>query len=350
MYQIINKSCKLEHLDIEVNHSCNLNCIHCSANASAVKDNDCLNIEEIEKVLLSAKSVGLNRLGLTGGEPLMNLEKLDTVVHICRDKIGLPLHIHTNGTLLTREMVKPKGVLTHFESISITFLGGNADSHDKVTNTKGSFESTLRNTQILVDAGMPLTCFFVLFHNRCDSYDVLIEKLAAIGVKKIRVLALAPSGRARYIYSDVVPDRNEIAYASKVFKVAKDRYGISVEAGYCTRLLIPQLSVLSKHEKCTSGLDRLHINYKGDIFPCTAASGVDELKIGNVREGNLDLKMLWEKSVKLNTIRSLHSNLLQECKNCFISKKCKGRCLVNICGTMANDLRISCPLIKTTDT
>ena len=345
MRQVMEKSYILEHIDIEVNHECNLNCIHCSACASMEKNEKALNNKEIETILSGAKRIGLKRVGLTGGEPLMDLEKLSTVAYMCRDQLGLPLHIHTNGTLVTQEMVKPNGVLTLFEAISITFLGANAQAHDEVTRQTGSFESALRSTKILVDSGLPLTCFFVPIHSRSDSFDSLAEKLADLGVEKIRALALAPSGRARSIFSEAVPNSDEIARLEGVLQEARNHYGMCVEAGYCTRLLIRRLAVLSGHEKCTSGLDRLHVNYKGDVFPCTAASGIEELKIGNVRESNFNLQVIWRESPKLNAIRALHSGLLPECDECSQERKCRDGCMVNTCGTMAEKLQIHCPLL-----
>ncbi len=345
MHQVNGKSYSLEHIDIEINHECNLNCMHCSASAGTEKSDNALNTEEIENILRSAKYMGLIRVGLTGGEPLMDLDKLFTVSHMCRDQLGLPLHIHTNGTLVTQEMVRTAGILTLFEAISVTFLGANAQAHDEVTRQTGSFESALRSTQILVDAGLPLTCFFVPIHNRFDSFDSLVEKLTDLGVEKIRALALAPSGRARSIFSEAVPNRNEIAQLERVLQEARKHYGICIEAGYCTRLLIRQLTVLSRHEKCTSGLNRLHINCEGNVFPCTAASGVEELKIGNVRESELNLEVLWQESPKLNVIRSVHSGLLPECEECSQEPKCRDGCMVNTCGTMDEKLQIHCPLL-----
>jgi len=345
MHKINGKSCRLEHIDIEINHECNLNCMHCSASAGTEKSDNALNTEEIEKILSSAKYMGLIRVGLTGGEPLINLEKLSTVAYMCRDQLGLPLHIHTNGTLVTQEMVGQTGILTLFEAISITFLGANAQTHDEVTRQTGSFESALQSTQILVDAGLPLTCFFVPIHSRFNSFDSLAEKLADIGVEKIRVLALAPSGRARSIFSEAVPNHNEIAQLERVLQEVRKHYGMCVEAGYCTRILIRQLTVLSGHEKCTSGLNRLHINFEGNVFPCTAASGVEELMIGNVRESELNLEVLWQESPKLNVIRSMHSGLLTECDECSQETKCRNGCMVNTCGTAKEKLQINCPLL-----
>jgi radical SAM protein with 4Fe4S-binding SPASM domain len=345
MYQVKNKMYVLEHIDIEVTHACNLDCMHCSASANAGAKGRILDNRGIERILTAATHVGLKKVGLTGGEPFMDPERLSWVAHLCRDHIGVPLHIHTNGTLIMQDMTKPSGLLTLFEAISITFLGGNAQAHDEVTRKKGAFQDALRGVRIIVDAGLPLTCFFVPTRDKCDSFGPLIQELASIGVTRIRALALAPSGRARPIYSGFAPAATEIPALEADLQDAMHDHGLCVEAGYCTRLSFPRLAVLSGHERCTSGLNRLHINSEGDVFPCTAASGVEELRIGNLRGPETHVDVLWRESPKLNTIRASHSGTLKACETCGQEPKCRYGCMVNACGTMSRNSCKSCPVV-----
>lgn len=346
MHPVRNDPYRLEHIDIEVTHACNLGCVHCSASANGGKNAQTLDNAEIERIVGTAMQIGLKRIGLTGGEPLIDSERLSSIAHLCRDKFGIPLHMHTNGTLVTRDMVKASGVLTLFEAISVTFLGGNAQAHNAVTKKRESFEDTLRGVKTIVDAGLPLTCFIVPLHGSCDGFGALIQELADAGVMKIRVLAVAPSGRARPIYREVVPDGGEIARLEGELRDAVPHYGMCVEAGYCTRLSLPRLAVLSGHEQCTSGLNRLHINSGGDMFPCTAASGVEELTLGNIRGADMSLEVLWRESRKLHAIRALHLGALQACDACRHTPKCRDGCMVNACGTMSEGSRMLCPVIS----
>ena len=80
---------------------------------------------------------------ITGGEPLFDVPKMEAVARFCVDELNVPLHTHTNGTLVTEDMCQPGGVLTLFESISVTFLGGDAETHDYMTKTKGSLRPNL---------------------------------------------------------------------------------------------------------------------------------------------------------------------------------------------------------------
>lgn len=346
MHQVTQHSGDLGHIDIEIGHSCNLNCIHCSACAGAADSEKALSLTEIMEILRNARSVGLSRVGLTGGEPLMDMEKLIAVVDYCHDQLGVLIHIHTNGTLVNETMVKAGGVLTLFEAISVTFLSGDAQSHDRLTGKRGAFEQAMFGARVMAEAGLPLTCFFVPFREMCGNVGHLVQELVDIGVKRIRVLALAPSGRARPIYREHVPDTNEIRQLETSLLDRAAVLGLDVEAGYCTRQLLPRVSALSGHETCTSAINRLHISFEGDVYPCTAASGVDELKVGNVRQCGLRIDQLWRESRKLDAIRSARLGLLAECRTCTTKQQCQHACIVNVLGTMDQSVRNRCPLAK----
>ena len=334
----------LEHIDIEVNHRCNLACRHCSARATKGRTVEELSVEEITGILSSAKKLGLRKVGLTGGEPLIDVPKLEAIARFCIEELKVPLHTHTNGTLVTEEMCQNGGVSTFFESISVTFLAGNAETHDYMTKTKGSFEKAFRGTEIIAKAGLPLTCYYIPTHGTCSGFKELTPKLQDIGVKRIRAMALAPSGRARPIYGETAPPDDEMKEFEKDLLEAGHKFGIHIEAGYCTRLSMPHLAVLNGHEKCMSGINRVHINSRGDVFPCTAASGVKELRLDNLKRNGSNLKDIWFNSEIINLIREIHNGGIPACKTCTRKPKCRAGCTVNACGTMPEEERLMCPL------
>lgn len=334
----------LEHIDIEVNHRCNLACRHCSARATKQRSPEELGIEEIQEILLQAKKLGLKRVGLTGGEPLVDVPKLEAVARFCLADLETPLHTHTNGTLVTERMCEAGGVLTLFESVSVTFLGGDAETHDSMTGVKGSFEKAFRGAATMAEAGLPLTCYYIPTHGTCGGYRKLSAKLREAGVIRIRAMALAPSGRARPIYGETAPLADEMRQFEEDLLRSARELGIHVEAGYCTRLSMPRLAVLNGHERCMSGINRVHVNWKGDVFPCTAASGVKELKLGSLRKNGLHLEEIWFDSEVVKLIREIHNGGLSACARCSRKPKCRAGCTVNACGTMSEETRAMCPL------
>lgn len=334
----------LEHIDIEVNHRCNLACRHCSARAAKGRLPEGLTVEEIKEILSGAKKLGLRKVGLTGGEPLVDVSKLEVIAKFCIDELEVPIHMHTNGTMVTEDMCRLGGVLVLFEAVSVTFLGGDAETHDYMTKVKGSFEKALQGAAMIAKAGLPLTCYYIPTHGTCKGYKDLTPKLRDIRVKRIRAMALAPSGRARPIYGQTAPLDDEMREFEKDLLEAGHNFGIHIEAGNCTRLSMPHLAVLNGHEKCMSGINRVHINSKGDVFPCTAASGVKELRLGNLKKNGFHLENIWFSSEIIKLIREIHNGGIPACVECTRKTKCRAGCTVNACGTMSEETRLMCPL------
>jgi radical SAM protein with 4Fe4S-binding SPASM domain len=323
-----------------------LACKHCSARVIKGKSPDELSAEEICGILAGVKPLGLKKVGLTGGEPLIDVPKTERIARFCLDELGVPIHTHTNGTLVTKQMCIPGAILSLFESLSVTFLGGDAETHEKMTGIRGSFEESFNGAGLIAEARLPLTCYFIPTHGTCDGFVKLAERLKTIGATRIRAMALAPSGRARPIYDETAPAEKEWRKFEKDLLHISSCLGLHIEAGNCTRLSMPGLSVLPGHDECMSGTNRVHINSKGDVFPCTAASGVEELRLGNLLENGLHLDGIWVKSELVRQIRLVREGRLAACADCVRSPKCHDSCTVKACGTMSDPERAHCPLVN----
>lgn len=336
----------LEHIDIEVNHRCNLACRHCSARVIKGKYPDELSVRQICRILAGARQLGLKKAGLTGGEPLIDVPKTERIARFCLDELRVPVHTHTNGTLVTKQMCMPGAILSLFESVSVTFLGGDAETHERMTGIRGSFEESFNGARLITEACLPLTCYLIPTRGTCDGFVKLAERLKTIGATRIRAMALAPSGRARPIYGQTAPDEKEWRKFEKDLLHISSCLGLHIEAGNCTRLSMPGLSVLPGHDECMSGVNRVHINSKGDVFPCTAASGVEELRLGNLLEKGLQLRGIWLNSELIKQMRLVRKGRLAACADCVRSPKCHDSCTVKACGIMSEQERAHCPLVN----
>lgn len=343
---ILSTEYRLEHIDIEINHQCNLKCKHCSARATSEKLPNQLTLSQIKSILKAAVPLGLEKVGLTGGEPLYDDDMLETLARYCVEELDIPVHTHTNGTLISTKHCSLDGVLTLFNSVSITFLGGDAVIHDAMTGVSGSFEKALNGTVICLENGIPLTCYYIPTHGTCHGFRDLTHRLSKMGITRIRAMALAPSGRARNTYLQSAPTEAELLEFQKDLLELGSEYGLRVEAGYCTRLSMGELAVLPGHGECMSGKNRIHINSRGDVFPCTAASGVEELRIGKLYDGTT-LANIWHCSELLMMIRDVHKGRMISCRSCLLDNKCEASCIVRNVATLVNIE--GCNLLSVTD-
>jgi len=92
----------VDYLRLSVTDRCNLRCFYCMPphGVPFIPHEGVLSYEEIERLARLAISLGINKIRLTGGEPLVRRE----VLHLCEKIAGLPklesLSITTNGVLL----------------------------------------------------------------------------------------------------------------------------------------------------------------------------------------------------------------------------------------------------------
>lgn len=95
---------KIDYLRLSVTDRCNLRCLYCMPEEGVdwKPHEEILSYEETLKVAKTAVSVGLTKIRLTGGEPLVRKGITDLVRELCKLKDLEDLSLTTNGLLLSR--------------------------------------------------------------------------------------------------------------------------------------------------------------------------------------------------------------------------------------------------------
>ena len=94
----------IDYLRISLTDRCNLRCIYCmpEEGVSALSHKDVLSLEEIERLVSVAAGIGIKRLRLTGGEPLVRLGVADLIRGLNRIPGIESIALTTNGILLPK--------------------------------------------------------------------------------------------------------------------------------------------------------------------------------------------------------------------------------------------------------
>ena len=93
---------RIDYMRISVTDRCDLRCIYCASRFEAHSHTDILRYEEIHRVVQAAASLGVTKIRLTGGEPLVRLY-LSNLVRMLAGVPGIEeVSMTTNGTLLAR--------------------------------------------------------------------------------------------------------------------------------------------------------------------------------------------------------------------------------------------------------
>jgi len=111
----------ISYLRISVTDRCNLRCRYCMPDGDMLwlAREDLLSFEEIVDVVRTGAELGINKVRLTGGEPLMRADILDLVAMLAKIRGIEDLSMTTNGMLLEQYAVDLAGAGLHRLNISI---------------------------------------------------------------------------------------------------------------------------------------------------------------------------------------------------------------------------------------
>jgi GTP 3',8-cyclase len=143
----------LLNLRISITQRCNISCAYCHregevkrANASAEK----MSVSEIVRIAKAAVDLGIARIKLTGGEPLVRGDVLEIVSGISAIDGLKDLSITTNGLLLGNGLAK-KLFNSGMRRINISLASLNPQTYHRLTG--GDLPTALKGIEAAVEAG-----------------------------------------------------------------------------------------------------------------------------------------------------------------------------------------------------
>ncbi|MCW4025545.1 MAG: GTP 3',8-cyclase MoaA [Candidatus Bathyarchaeota archaeon] len=192
----------LLNLRISITQRCNLTCTYCHregevrrANASAEK----MTVEEITKIAKTAVSLGISRVKLTGGEPLMR-EDIPEIIQKIHAISGLrDLSLTTNGLRLGDGLAK-RLYDSGLHRINISLASLNPETYRKLTG--GNLPTALSGIQAAVEAGFnPVKLNMVVLQGvNVSDVPAMIDYAAKMGVI-LQLIELDPINVGESYYS-----------------------------------------------------------------------------------------------------------------------------------------------------
>ena len=142
----------INYLRISVTDRCNLRCIYCMPpeGIPQIPHSEILSYEEIRTIVQAAAELGINRLRLTGGEPLIRAE-LPKLIKMLSQIEGIQeLSLTTNGTLLKKYALELKQAGLSRVNVSLDTL--KADKFQHITRL-GKLKDVLEGIEAAKEAG-----------------------------------------------------------------------------------------------------------------------------------------------------------------------------------------------------
>ncbi len=143
----------INYLRISVTDRCNLRCIYCmpAEGIRLMSHEDILSYEEIYAVAEAAAGLGINKVRLTGGEPLVRAELPKLVQMLAKIDTIDDISLTTNGILLARYAAELKSAGLRRVNISLDTL--KPDRFEHITRD-GNLDEVLQGIEVARAAGL----------------------------------------------------------------------------------------------------------------------------------------------------------------------------------------------------
>lgn len=147
---------EINYLRLSVTDLCNFRCVYCMPEGGVVKrrHDEMVTVEEAQEIVRAAVSLGIKKIRITGGEPLVRRGIVDIAGRIARISGVRELCLTTNGAGLPRLAVPLKDAGVTRLNLSLDTL--RPDRFAKITRV-GSLEETLSGIRAAEAAGFTNT-------------------------------------------------------------------------------------------------------------------------------------------------------------------------------------------------
>lgn len=318
---------------LEVAYSCNSKCKFCynpwgvsKENGKEQRNSDSdinkyLKAEILPKndffhIIDKLKKWGVDSLGFSGGEPLLNPDIFEIAAYAKEQ--GFKNSLLTNGMLVKKFA---KEIADNFDVVQIS-LHGTQQTHDNLTGINGSFQNAMNGRIALMDYSVSVSTVTVVNKiNLCELRDTM-ALAAALDMNGVLVNRFLPGGKGLENAGRLGIDQKELLEMLNIIESASEDYGIPPLVGTPIPLCIEGLrsyNFLLK-EGCVAGKG-LHcaIDPSGRLRVCNHSPVV----LGNCLKADPDY--IYENSEYVKGFQELRYTP-EMCIGCNKLDRCKGGC------------------------
>ena len=259
---------EITYLRVSVTDLCNLRCRYCMPDGVCKRRHEeILSFEEIAEIVAAAAELGVSKVRVTGGEPLVRRG----CTELCRSIAQVPgireIDLTTNGVLLERYAQELKDAGVTRVNVSIDSL--DPEKYRDITGG-GELEAALAGVRAAQKAGLtPVKLNTVLIGGFNDGEIPDFVELTRRSPLELRFIELMPMGghfgKEAYLPGDTVlvrvPELEAIPHSGGVARL----YRLPVGRGR-VGLISPQ----SRH--FCSTCNRLRLTSEGNLKPCLHSS------------------------------------------------------------------------------
>jgi len=299
-------------VSLDVTTACDLGCRHCR-HAAGPGPRAELPLADIRRVVDEAAALGVFRLAISGGEPLLRDDLVTVLLHAAQSKVGR-VFLSTNGLRwgqLDREPLRPhRGRLTFKIS-----LDGPPALHDRLRGCPGAGQAAQRAIAALVAEGFDVQVTTTLQRENLEGIADLLQWSERAGCSRHNFVEVVPVGRAT---PDMVltpaERRRAVRLLGRARRAAGRRCAVVAK--------LPFAGGTAQGFRCAGGTEECGILADGSVVGCRL---MPDLVEGNIKERSL--AEIWSAPEAFPLFRrDLPGRLLTPCNVCEHRPSCLGGC------------------------
>jgi cyclic pyranopterin phosphate synthase len=284
----------LNYLRLSVTDRCNLGCLYCMPREGGrkVSHEDILTYEEALRLSRIAIGLGVTKIRLTGGEPLVRKDLCQFIPRLTSLPGLKDVSLTTNGIFLREnlESIRAGGI----KRLNVSLDTLKRERYEKITGFDG-LKRVLEAIEQARDMGFhPIKINMVVMKDLNDDEILDFARLSLKYPYHVRFIEYMPFGTVkpnpplRHVPSDIIKDRVKgigelLTVPGAIYDGPAERLkfrGAPGELGF--------ISALSHHfcHKC----NRLRLTASGQLRPCLLNDGEVDLK-GPMRQGASDSEL-----------------------------------------------------------
>ncbi|MFZ5352491.1 MAG: GTP 3',8-cyclase MoaA [Bacillota bacterium] len=269
----------INYIRVSVTDRCNLRCRYCMPEEGIVKKehSEMLALEEIYKVIEACMPLGINKVRLTGGEPLVRKGIVELISKLSKLEQIKDIALTTNGVLLAEYADDLKKAGLSRVNISLDTLDGN--KYRSITRC-GKIQDVLNGIEAAKACNLtPIKINTVLIGGFNDDEIEDFVNLTKYGNIDVRFIELMPIGQAsswtkdKFIPNSIVLDRvKELEEVEGYDPGSTARYYKLPDALGKVGLINP-----ISHKFC-SECNRIRLTADGKLKPCLHSNQEIDIK------------------------------------------------------------------------
>ena len=249
-----------------VTNRCNLRCRYCN---TPFLDSAQLSLPQIAVLFQKLRRLGVVRLGLAGGEPLVR-DDIGEIVRLAKAE-RFWVSLNTNLNLYRRH----ESLFDHI-ALVFTSLDGTAEHHREGRGEK-SLDGTLEAIRALRARRVVVVAICVVDVHNIDDADVLLEQAVQLDIRVHFQPRCTDTEIVRGEYSEALDNERLRAFWRRLRQRRTADARIASTALYLDHMAawtdFRRSAIATDETRCAAGRGFLYVDPQGNAFPCAYTKG-----------------------------------------------------------------------------